>query len=450
MAIEYALRKKHIYFVVCTTTLAEGVNIPLKYLFFTTFRYGNNKMQIRKIQNLVGRTARSGLYTEGSTIVTDPKFYTNRNTSVDGGKYRWAECKRMFDYENSEACESAILSMVNDIYIDYNYFYDGQALSSYLIENYGSESCFLILQDKIRNFYKGKVSYEVFNKYSNTIDKKIIQIKQVIETIENYLCYLYDSVKEKELFLKATDRLALSTYAYHLANDEKRKSIITIFNLIAKKIIEEIEPENVNYYAKSLYGIEKSKKILLWTIQNIEIIKEYSIEDILEEIIKLSLKLFKSELNITDSTLATITKMWISGKTYIDIFNEININEAIDLNQIEKLCSKTISFHLSFLIGNIIDATSDHIEELSKKLMFLQKQIKYGVPTRLQMLICDNIFDDKIVANKIELAFGQFYVDDNNFKEHIISKQQEILEILKNYPEYFSYKLRLYIKHMNK
>ena len=33
MAIEYALRKKYIYFVVCTTTLAEGVNIPLKYLF---------------------------------------------------------------------------------------------------------------------------------------------------------------------------------------------------------------------------------------------------------------------------------------------------------------------------------------------------------------------------------------------------------------------------------
>ena len=28
MAIEYALRKRHIYLVVCTTTLAEGVNIP--------------------------------------------------------------------------------------------------------------------------------------------------------------------------------------------------------------------------------------------------------------------------------------------------------------------------------------------------------------------------------------------------------------------------------------
>ena len=356
----------------------------------------------------------------------------------------------MFDYQNSEACESAILSLVNDIYIDYYYSYTGQALSTYLIENYGSESCFSILQDIIRNLYKGKVSDKVFNNYSIAIDKKIIQIKQVIETIENYLCYFYDSVKEKELFLESIDRLVQSTYAYHLANDEKRKSLTTLFNLIAKNIINKIEPENTSYYAKSLYGIDKSKNILLWVDQNIETLKDYSIDNILEEVIKLFLDLFKSPLNITDDTLVTITKMWISGKTYIEIFNEINIIETIELNNIEKICSNIISFHLSFLIGNIIDAISDRIEELSEKLMLLQKQVKHGVPTRLKILICDNIFDDKIIVNKIELALGQIYIDDNNFKEHIISKQQDLLEILKDYPEYFSYKLRLYIKHMNK
>jgi hypothetical protein len=41
LVIEHALRKKHIHFVVCTTTLAEGVNIPIKYLFLTSFSHGN-------------------------------------------------------------------------------------------------------------------------------------------------------------------------------------------------------------------------------------------------------------------------------------------------------------------------------------------------------------------------------------------------------------------------
>ena len=78
MAIEYALRKRHAYLVICTTTLAEGVNIPIKYLILTTFSYGDSKLQIRKMQNLIGRTARSGIHTEGSVIVTDSKYFDNR------------------------------------------------------------------------------------------------------------------------------------------------------------------------------------------------------------------------------------------------------------------------------------------------------------------------------------------------------------------------------------
>jgi len=219
MSVEYALRKKYIYFVVCTTTLAEGVNIPLKYLFLTAFRYGNNKMQIRKIQNLVGRTARSGLYTEGSTIVTDSKFYNNRTNYKRGGVFRWQECKRMFDYENAEACESSILSLVNDLNVDYKYSYPGNALSTYLINNYGDELCYMNLNELIKNIYKKEnISEETFKTYNHIIDQKINQIKKVIETIENYLCYFYNSLQEKNIFLESTSKLAQSTYAYYLTS----------------------------------------------------------------------------------------------------------------------------------------------------------------------------------------------------------------------------------------
>ena len=79
LAVEHAFRGKNLRLVVCTSTLAQGVNIPIKYLFMTSFMVARNSMQIRSFQNLMGRTARSGMYTEGSVIVTDPQLFDNKN-----------------------------------------------------------------------------------------------------------------------------------------------------------------------------------------------------------------------------------------------------------------------------------------------------------------------------------------------------------------------------------
>lgn len=42
LAVEYAFRNKAVRLVVCTSTLAQGVNIPIKYLFMIQF-YGRTK-----------------------------------------------------------------------------------------------------------------------------------------------------------------------------------------------------------------------------------------------------------------------------------------------------------------------------------------------------------------------------------------------------------------------
>jgi hypothetical protein len=377
MSIEHALRKKYINFVVCTTTLAEGVNIPLKYLFLTTFSYGNVKMQIRKIQNLVGRTARSGIHTEGSAIVTEPKFFDNRTLKKGGGIYRWIECKKMFDYGNTEACESAILFLVNDMQIDYDYQYQGDNISSYLINNYMSKLYLQNLCKIIKTEYSKNVSEERFTIYSNIVDRKIYQIERVIESIENYLCYLYYFTQENYLFHESVSKLVQSTFGYFLANDEKKNKLTTIFNIISTKITQEIKPENAYYFAKSLYGIETSARILSWVNQNVEILNKYPMEKIIDEIVRFFIELFPNLVNIFEDTLLNITKMWINGKSFINIFNYIKDKKKIKITNIEEICGSIISYHLSFLIGNIIDAISDRSEDLTINLSFLQKQRTY-------------------------------------------------------------------------
>jgi hypothetical protein len=445
MAIEHALRKKHISFVVCTTTLAEGVNIPIKYLFLTTFSLGTSSVQIRKIQNMVGRTARAGIHTEGSAIITNPKFYDKRLEWRGGGTYKWADCKKMFDYGNTEACTSAILSIVSDLSLDYDCHYEAAALISYLIKNYGKLSCFPMLISTIQTGYKEYVSDDQrYNRYSPEIGSKVTQLKHIIESIENYLCYIFNSQQSSEQFISMVDELVTQTFAYFLGNDDQKKALRAIFELIAQKIVTDITPENAPYFAKSLYGIDVSSQVLSWVDENVENLKDCSNNQLFEAIARLFFQLFPDKVKVNFDLLITILQQWIAGVPYMNIYN--NLHKELPINQIEKLCSNILSYHLCFLFGNILDAIGDRVERLTEQLALMQKMIKYGVPSRFQILVCENIFDDRIIAKQLEGLIGQALSTDKELKNYMKTKQKEVLQTLKSYPNYFSYKFRMYLK----
>ena len=142
LSVEHACRNKALRLVVCTSTLAQGVNIPIKYLFMTSFMVARNSMRIRSFQNLMGRTARSGMYTEGSVIVTDPRLFDNKNNRKNGGNYKWNECIKMFDDSAAEPCGSSILSLVQDIRIDYETRVIGAKVAQHIIDHYNEPDCF--------------------------------------------------------------------------------------------------------------------------------------------------------------------------------------------------------------------------------------------------------------------------------------------------------------------
>lgn len=443
MAIEHALRKEHISFVVCTTTLAEGVNIPIKYLFLTTFSLGTSSVQIRKIQNMVGRTARSGIHTEGSAIVTDPKFYDKRLDWRGGGKYKWADCKKMFDYGNTEACTSAILALVSNLEIDFKSKYKASAIISFLIENYSKPSCFSNLVSVIQDSYRAHVEDDIkYNRYASEIKPKVAQLENVIENVENYLCYIYNSQENTDNFINTVNLLVTQTYAYFLGNDDQKKMLCSIFQLIAQKIISNIEPKEAVYYARSLYGIDVSKKILKWSNENIEVLEDYSNSQLLDSLINLFVELFPNRVKIDINELKNVSLLWIDGRTFIDIYS--NLQEKLTISQIEKLCSSTLSYHLCFLIGNILDAIDDRAEKLTDKLTLLQKMIKYGVSSRFQILVCENLFDDRPIAKKLDELYGQILITDKEFRGLIIANKLHIINVLNNYPEYFHHKLQFY------
>ena len=101
------------------STLAQGVNIPIKYLLMTSVNQRNVLAKVRSFQNLIGRTARAGMYTEGSILITDPTLYTNRGAYEKGGIYKWRECCDMFSKSKAEPCQSLLLLLVSNLKIGY-------------------------------------------------------------------------------------------------------------------------------------------------------------------------------------------------------------------------------------------------------------------------------------------------------------------------------------------
>ncbi|WP_245578450.1 DEAD/DEAH box helicase [Atopobacter phocae] len=109
VSTEYALRNSLLSCVVCTSTLAQGVNLPLKYLIISNVYQSREIIKVRDFHNLLGRTARAGKQTEGTIILTENVYKTNQDS------YKLDKYEHLLNADNSEACYSNLLKIVRGI-----------------------------------------------------------------------------------------------------------------------------------------------------------------------------------------------------------------------------------------------------------------------------------------------------------------------------------------------
>jgi hypothetical protein len=87
-AVEELLAAGQVRMVLCTSTLAEGVNMPIRTLVLYTIRRqsrtGAEPMLARDIRNLVGRAGRAGSSTKGLVILTNDSQWEDLQPVVTG------------------------------------------------------------------------------------------------------------------------------------------------------------------------------------------------------------------------------------------------------------------------------------------------------------------------------------------------------------------------------
>lgn len=127
--LEELLRDRRIQLVICTSTLAEGVNLPIRslVLYSVQRRVGSGKpvdMLARDIKNLVGRAGRAGSNTRGLVICANPEQWwlvkpvavADPGEPVKGSLRTLIESLEKFLRSNNLALDNQFLEYQSDIH----------------------------------------------------------------------------------------------------------------------------------------------------------------------------------------------------------------------------------------------------------------------------------------------------------------------------------------------
>jgi len=439
VAIEYSMRKELIKFVICTSTLAQGVNLPMRYLIVTSIYQAGSILKVRDFHNLMGRVGRSGMYTEGSVLFSDASLY----------KQKWWRNKigHLMNANNSEICTSSILSVFepfedkhnNKIELDIMNF-----LSTYL----KTPEILFGFSDRLIN--------DNPDADLDIIDDQINHKLSLLSALQSFLLSQID-VEQKTISPERSVDLCKETLAYHLGTDEEKEKLLNLFNIIAENTNEEFDDvEKRKIYGKILLDIKKSKAIENWIQQNLNsLYKASAIDEI--AILKVLWPLLSEYLESKCSNpndLLPIALSWIDNKSFYEILiqlEDIGIKKKhgegfrkYTIEDIVFLCEHSLSYSLSLILGAVIqfikyfELNDEYDYPLIGHLLFLQKKLKYGISSITGICLYELGFVDRtIIGRMMETIELPNTLDKELMIRVIKNSKDELQSLFEELPFYY-------------
>lgn len=218
--------------------------------------------------------------------------------------------------------------------------------------------------------------------------------KSIVEAIENHLCFVFSIGEDADKQAVAAD-ICKGTLAYFMANDNEKALLERIFDVITSKI-SELEQSQIKNYARTMVGIKLSLQIEKWIAENHLTQQNYTDE----QLVKMLISFFQETHTLKKEIdcFADICQMWLEGCSFV----EMHERTSLPIADLEDICSKFISYELSFFVGNVMDIIEINDEDLVNplpNLLLLQRRLKYGVKTETAVSVCEKIFNDRFLAS---------------------------------------------------
>ncbi len=448
LAIEHAMRQRLIRLIVCTSTLAQGVNLPIRYLLVTSAMVGRESIRVRDFHNLMGRAGRAGMYGEGTVIFTDHRLYDERIAQP----YRWRDTVNLIKPDTAEPTGSTLLSlfdpMTNDTGRNSISTPSPSEIATQIVDDWDG------LWKAVGNISNSLIQ----NGYSvASLRAQLEGKKKIVEAVESFLM-TYRSDVDSETFAANARALSSETLAYSLATPEQQVLLSGIFESVARRI-ERLVPETTTQhrFGRTLLGIDYALAIEAWVRANEEDLEQVSSATELFKIVWPLLASLSSEKRLKDTTpdvaLVTLANGWLEGSSFAVLQQKLDDIGAkyphganfrtFDLDLVVDLCEQTFGFEFALLLAAVKEAfvalaTEDVGDGFRWHADILQKRLKYGLPSEESISYYEAGFSERVIAQQMADSVWDTAVTTYDAR-NLIRDNQAIFElVLYSYPSYFS------------
>lgn len=447
LAVEHAMRDDLVRFVVCTSTLAQGVNLPIRYLIVTSVYQGMERIKVRDFHNLIGRAGRAGMHTEGSILFADPVIYDKRKARND--KWRWDQVKELLEPRNSEPCISNLLSIFDPIKSDDE---------KYTITMKALDFAKAYIDDpaKVAKLAAGIAAQHGDKNFSRDgVERQVAWRISLICAIESFLLSHWD---ESENGLSGADvtRLAEGTLAFFLADAQKKEHIRELFQLLAGNISANItDPGRRKIYGRTLYGIQDAQAIERWVQSNADSLLSIVDET---EALDLAWPLLTRHINggvftkfDKPEVLKEIAHGWISGMPFSDLLKIILMRKAkmiwgtrrrkFKIDHVVDVCEGTLAYDGALVVGAVCEfietLEQDSTGDLINRLQLLQKRLKYGLPTETTIALYELGFSDRVISQDLAESLDLAVTQKKDLVKMLKRDRTGSMSVMEKYPVHF-------------
>lgn len=355
--LEDALRRKHSQFAICTSTLAEGVNLPIRTLVLYSVRRrlsggGVSPMLSRDIKNLVGRAGRAGATTKGLVICANADD--------------WPAVERVALEQPGENMVGALRALVDAVQRQL-------VLANYTLTNEDLEG------------------NEAFHSLVDGIDSTLIDLAAEEITAE--------------ALVQLAVGLADHTLAVQNAPAASVELVRTLFRLRASRVAAIHAAGRISWMKET-----GAKLRLLSTVENDleplfthwETLEDPTEDDFVAVVLTwawqhgdLTAALRQSyrldeivSTELVRTPFFTAVRRWLAG----DTFPQIAAATARDIDDVLAIQTAAISFGLQTVVEQALALLSKLLEsrggQISESVAILPELLRFGVPNRAACMLC--------------------------------------------------------------
>jgi len=445
LAVEHALKEGLGRFVLCTSTLAQGVNLPIRYLLVTSAWQGGEKIKVRDFHNLIGRAGRSGMHTEGSVLFANPKVYDRRNVRNSA----WSDFKALLQVKNSEPCASSLLSVLDPLKSD-----GGRA-------SVEIDPPLLIAQAYVADdgtgawITDGAQELEKLPHYTRgSLARQLGERGEILAAIESFLLAHWPEAMTAENASPA-EELAKQTLAYHLASPQKRAQLTELFKLLATNIATKVvDEERRQVFGRTLYGLGDAVSLQTWVAANLNALDASASAETMFEVVwpciagRIGLDKFRKWQ--PSDTLKSFGLAWLRGDSFGSIHGAMLAAGATigsgekprkpTIEQVVEIGESGFGFDGAHAIAGVVevygflrpDAETSTVDILEA----LHKRFKYGLPSETAVLLYELGFADRVIASALANTLGPLGAKAD-VKGALSTRSEELEPLMAQYPAYF-------------